>query len=33
VYYNARRPHGSLDGVPPLNRLLQAVNNLPGFHN
>ena len=33
VYYNARRPHGSLDGVPPLNRLLQAVNNLPGFHS
>jgi transposase InsO family protein len=32
LHYNARRPHGSLEGVPPFNRLLQAVNNLPGFH-
>jgi transposase InsO family protein len=32
-HYNERRPHGSLEGVPPFNRLLQAVNNLPGLHS
>lgn len=32
-YYNRWRPHGSLDGNPPLSRLETAVNNVSGNYN
>ena len=34
AYYNSRRPHGSIGGMPPLSRLRPlSRNNLPGFHS
>ena len=34
AYYNSRRPHGSIGGMPPLSRLRSlSRNNVPGFHS
>ena len=32
-YYNRARPHGSLDGEPPMSRIDSAGNNVSGLHN
>jgi transposase InsO family protein len=31
-FYNRRRPHGSLNHQPPMSRLLQLTNNVPGSY-
>jgi transposase InsO family protein len=32
-FYNRRRPHGSLSHQPPMSRLLQLMNNVPGSYS
>ena len=32
-YYNRRRPHGSLSHQPPMSRVLQLMNNVPGSYS